>query len=210
MLDGSAVASWLREAGAVVRAEQVRLTQLDAAIGDGDHGLNMTRGFEAVGELVVDRARATPGALLEAAGQVFRARVGGASGPLWGVALQRAGARLGDREAVDAAGLAQALAAAQAGIVDLGAAEPGDKTMLDALAPAVAALEQAARAGEPEEAALLAAARAAEAGAVATVPLLARKGRAAFLGERSIGHQDPGATSVALVMRALANTVARR
>ena len=135
--------------------------------------------------------------------------MGGASGPLWGSALRRAGRSLGDAAEVDGARLAAAIDAALAAIRELGAAEVGDKTIVDALEPAAAALRRAVAAGEPLSRALEAAAAAAEDGARATVPLQARKGRASYLGERSIGHQDPGATSTALIMRALERAVAR-
>lgn len=202
------MAGWLRESAAVIRAEQVRLGQLDAAIGDGDHGANMTRGFDAVTQALDDHAgELAPGRILTSAGRAFSARAGGASGPLWGVALRRAGRSLGARELVSQHELADALQAARAGIVELGAAALEDKTMLDALAPAVDALYDAARREVSELDGAVAAARAAEAGARATIPMLARKGRAAYLGERSIGHQDPGATSVALVMRSLSTAL---
>jgi dihydroxyacetone kinase-like protein len=135
--------------------------------------------------------------------------VGGASGPLWGSALRRAGRSLGTTSEVDGPQLAAALDAALAAIKELGAAVPGDKTIVDALEPAATALRAAVGAGEPLVRAVEAAATAAEDGAAATVPLQARKGRASYLGERSIGHQDPGATSAALILRALARTVAR-
>ena len=130
-----------------------------------------------------------------------------ASGPLWGTAFRRAGRALGDREELDGQDLVVALRAAVDGVVELGAAQPGDKTMVDALGPAVDALAAALDSGEPLEAALSAATKAAESGAKATVPLQARKGRASYLGERSIGHQDPGATSAALVIAALQRAV---
>jgi dihydroxyacetone kinase-like protein len=144
------------------------------------------------------------------AGKTLVATVGGASGPLWGSALRAAGRSLGDTAAIDGASLAAALDAGVAAVVDLGAAQPGDKTMVDALAPAVAALRGHAAAGEPLADTVAAAADAAEAGAAATVPMLARKGRASYLGERSIGHQDPGATSAALIVRALHAAVLER
>jgi dihydroxyacetone kinase-like protein len=208
LVDVHLVAAWLREAAAVVRAEQWRLSTLDAAIGDGDHGANMVRGVDAV-ERVLDGldAEARPGAVLTEAGAAFHRHAGGATGPLWGTALHRAGRRFGDAATGDAATLAAALDAACAGVVTLGAAEPGDKTMLDAMLPAAGAFGAAARERHPIDFGATAAARAAEDGARATVPMLARRGRAAFLGERSIGHQDPGATSVALVIRALATTL---
>jgi dihydroxyacetone kinase-like protein len=202
------VVAWLREAEAAVTGRADYLTQLDAAIGDGDHGINMTRGFDAVGKALVGQGPDTPpGRLLVLAGKTLVATVGGASGPLWGSAFRAAGRSLGDADGYDGEGLAAALDAALAAVVDLGAAQPGDKTMVDALAPATAALRERIAAGDSVAAAVAAAADAAEAGARATAPLQARKGRASYLGERSVGHQDPGATSAALIMRALQTAV---
>jgi phosphoenolpyruvate---glycerone phosphotransferase subunit DhaL len=207
VLDRTVIA-WLHEAQAAVTGRAEYLTQLDAAVGDGDHGINMTRGFEAVGKAIADQGPSTaPGPLLVLAGKTLVATVGGASGPLWGSALRAAGRSLGDADAFDGDGLAAALDAALAAVVDLGAAQPGDKTMVDALAPATAALRERLAAGDPVATAVTAAADAAEAGARATAPMQARKGRASYLGERSIGHQDPGATSAALIMRALQTAV---
>jgi phosphoenolpyruvate---glycerone phosphotransferase subunit DhaL len=204
------VIAWLREAEAAVTGRADYLTQLDAAIGDGDHGINMTRGFDAVGKALAAQDPDTPpGKLLVLAGKTLVATVGGASGPLWGSAFRAAGRSLGEADAHDGDGLAAALDAALAAVVDLGAAKPGDKTMVDALTPATAALRERVAAGDSVAAAVAAAADAAEAGARATVPLQARKGRASYLGERSIGHQDPGATSAALILRALQTAVTK-
>ncbi len=209
VLDRTVIA-WLNEAQAAVTSRADYLTQLDAAIGDGDHGINMTRGFEAVGKaLAAEGPDTVPGRVLVLAGKTLVASVGGASGPLWGSALRAAGRSLGDADGFDGDGLAAALDAALAAVVDLGAAQPGDKTMVDALAPATAALHERLAAGDSVAAAVSAAADAAEAGARATTPMQARKGRASYLGERSIGHQDPGATSAALIMRALQTAVTR-
>jgi phosphoenolpyruvate---glycerone phosphotransferase subunit DhaL len=193
-----------------VRRERDHLTQLDAAIGDGDHGVNMDRGFTAVGQALAGQdGSVPPGRLLVLAGKTLVSTVGGASGPLWGTALRRAGRALGDREELDGPALVESLDAAIAGVVELGAAAPGDKTMVDALQPAVEALRDALWRGLPLPEALSAAAEAADAGARATVPMQARKGRASYLGERSIGHQDPGATSAALIVHALQRAVAQ-
>lgn len=203
-LDAATVTGWMAEIAAAVRAERDHLTQLDAAIGDGDHGINMNRGFDAVGQaLAVQEPGVAPGPLLTLAGKTLVSTVGGASGPLWGTALRRAGRTLGDAPTFGADELVGALDAALAGIVELGAAAQGDKTMVDALAPAVAELRTGLAAGHSLEDALGAAAVAAEAGARATIPLQARKGRASYLGERSVGHEDPGAASAAMVVRAL-------
>jgi dihydroxyacetone kinase-like protein len=198
------IRAWLTEADAQISANSDYLTELDAAIGDADHGINMRRGFDSLSKAIAAQADTTPpGRLLIVAGKTLVATVGGASGPLWGSALRWAGRSLGDSEDFGAGELAAALAAALEGIVDLGAAAVGDKTMVDALDPAVHAMREALDAGEPLGAALDAASDAAQAGAKSTIPLLARKGRASYLGERSIGHQDPGATSTALIVAAL-------
>jgi dihydroxyacetone kinase-like protein len=203
------VNAWMREAASVVSIQRDYLTQLDAAIGDGDHGTNMNRGFEAVQKaLAGQNGDVPPGRLLILAGKTLVSTVGGASGPLWGSALRAAGRTLGDAESFDGAALAAALDAAIAAVIDLGAAAPGDKTMIDALVPAAEALKRGLESGAPLTVALVAASEAAEEGAHETVPMLARKGRASYLGERSIGHQDPGATSAALIMRALERAVA--
>jgi dihydroxyacetone kinase-like protein len=197
-------ARWMRECSAAIAAQKDYLTQLDAAIGDADHGVNMTRGFAAVESKMDELDGGTPpGKLLIAAGQTLVSTVGGASGPLWGTALRRAGKAMGEAEQVDAAVLAEALQAAVAGVVELGAAQPGDKTMVDALQPAVDALRAGVDGGGSLPQALAEATAAAEQGMRETVPMLARTGRASYLGERSIGHQDPGATSAALIVAAL-------
>jgi dihydroxyacetone kinase-like protein len=206
-VDAGTVKRWLNEAAVSVREQRDYLTQLDAAIGDADHGTNMDRGFTAVVEKL-DGLEAPPGKLLTTAGSTLVSTVGGASGPLWGTALRRAGRSLGDAETFGGPELAEALDAALEGIVELGAAQEGDKTMVDALAPAVRVL-RARIDGGGELAEALAEARAAgEEGMRATTPLQASKGRASYLGERSIGHQDPGATSTALIIAALERSVA--
>jgi dihydroxyacetone kinase-like protein len=201
-------ATWMRETAADVAAQADRLTQLDAAIGDGDHGINMNRGFVAVGKALAGQPDGlAPGRVLILAGKTLVSTVGGASGPLWGTFFRAAGRAMGGEESVSAEALRSALAAGVAAVRDLGAAAPGDKTMVDALAPAIDALGAELEAGAPLATALERAADAAADGARATIPLQARKGRASYLGERSIGHEDPGAASAALVMRALARSV---
>jgi dihydroxyacetone kinase-like protein len=196
--------TWLSGAAVAVADNADYLTQLDAAIGDGDHGINMDRGFQAVGKALAGQdASVPPGRLLILAGKTLVSTVGGASGPLWGSFFRGAGRSLGDAERPDGVQLAEALGAGVRAVQDLGAAELGDKTMVDALLPAVGVLREALEAGASLADALADAAEAAEGGARATVPLQARKGRASYLGERSIGHQDPGATSAVLVLRAL-------
>jgi dihydroxyacetone kinase-like protein len=202
-MDAATITSWMTEIASEVRANRDYLIQLDAAIGDGDHGSNMTRGFEAVVGVLATDHDSPPGKLLIAAGRTLVSSVGGASGPLWGTALRRAGRTLGEEQTFDAAQLGEALGAALDGVVELGAAVEGDKTMVDALAPAVRAYKAGLNDGSAAVVAVGQAAKAAEEGMQATVPMQARKGRASYLGERSIGHQDPGATSAALVLRAL-------
>ncbi|MGI5448306.1 dihydroxyacetone kinase subunit DhaL [Streptomyces sp. CA-243310] len=179
---------------AVVEREADRLTELDSPIGDADHGSNLLRGFVAVRTALEAENPETPGAVLQLAGRTLISTVGGASGPLYGTLLRRTGKELGDAAEVSDEDLRKALYAGVGAVAQLGGAAPGDKTMLDALVPGVAALATSYRA----------AGEAAENGALATVPLQARKGRASYLGERSIGHQDPGATSSALLLGALA------
>jgi phosphoenolpyruvate---glycerone phosphotransferase subunit DhaL len=200
---------WFVGAAAALHEQRDYLTQLDAAIGDADHGTNMDRGFTAVLEKLDGLDEAPPGKVLTTAGSTLVSTVGGASGPLWGTALRRAGRALGDGEEFDGAQLATALEAALDGIVDLGAAQVGDKTMVDALAPAVRAFRAGIEDGGSVAEALAAARAASDAGMKSTVPLQAQKGRASYLGERSIGHQDPGATSTALIVAALEESVAQ-
>lgn len=195
---------WMERFAELVTADAERLTRLDAEIGDGDHGTNLTRGLRAaVAALSEDLP---PGKVLMTTGRALVSKTGGASGPLYGTALRRAGKALGDTAEVSAAELAGALRAGLDGVRELGNAEEGDKTMVDAWTPAVAAFENASGEGLP--AAALAALDAAEKGAEATVPLQARKGRASYLGPRSVGHLDPGAASTVLLFRALADTAA--
>jgi dihydroxyacetone kinase-like protein len=207
-MDAITISTWMSEIADSIRAEKDHLVQLDAAIGDGDHGTNMDRGFQAVVKALPADGAEPPGRLLILAGRTLVSTVGGASGPLWGSALRQAGRTLGDAPSFDGQQLAAALDGALEALVDLGQAAPGDKTLVDALGPAPAALHRALDAGHPLPAALAAAAQAAEAGMRATVPMQARKGRASYLGERSVGHQDPGATSAALILRALERAVA--
>ncbi|REE98234.1 dihydroxyacetone kinase subunit DhaL [Thermomonospora umbrina] len=203
-MNGNEFAAWIRRAAELVTADAQRLTALDAAIGDGDHGLNMARGFgAAVAALDALPEDATPGTVLTTAGRAIVSKTGGASGPLYGTALRRAGKALGDVADVDVTGLAGALQAALDGVRELGRAVEGDKTMVDALAPAVAAFEASVADGDALAEAAQAAVDAGEAGMELTVPMEARKGRASYLGPRSIGHLDPGAASTVLVLLAL-------
>lgn len=194
----AALDAWLRAFARLVAENEDELTRLDAAIGDADHGANMNRGLTAAAATLDEPASAGP--RLTKVGMTLISTVGGAAGPLFGTFFLRMGTALGDQDTP--AALAEALRAGLGGVVQRGKAEAGDKTMYDALAPAVAALEAAIAAGEPLADALAAASKAADDGCTATIPLVARKGRASYLGERSVGHQDPGATTVSLFFRA--------
>ncbi|MEU0021825.1 dihydroxyacetone kinase subunit DhaL [Streptomyces rochei] len=193
MLDADFFRRWMTAATALVDREAERLTALDSPIGDADHGSNLQRGFTAVAATLEKEAPGTPGAVLTLAGRQLISTVGGASGPLYGTLLRRTGKALGDAAEVSEEQLAEALRTGVDAVRALGGAQPGDKTMVDALVPAVDALAES----------FAAARTAADEGARATTPLQARKGRASYLGERSIGHQDPGATSAALLFAAL-------
>lgn len=204
-LDVGWAVRWLTLSAQAMAEHRVELIELDRPIGDSDHGENMDRGFRAVMDKLAEAPPETPGAALKLTAMTLMSKVGGAAGPLYGTAFLRAATALGDTSDVDAATLAAALQAARDGIVVRGKAEPGDKTMVDAWTPAIEAAAAAAAAGDGDvRKVLLAAAEAAEAGAVSTDPMLARKGRASYLGERSIGHRDPGAVSSALILRAAA------
>jgi dihydroxyacetone kinase-like protein len=204
-MDAEVFRAWITSAAQVIEANRDHLTQLDAAIGDADHGINLARGFTAVlGALDAAPANsATPGAILTLTGATLISKVGGASGPLYGMAFRRAGKSLGDAAEVDLSALSAALEAALAGVQQLGAAREGDKTMVDALAPATRAFAKAISEGASAGDALGSLAEAASAGAVATIPMQALKGRASYLGPRSVGHEDPGAVSTALILGAL-------
>jgi len=202
-MDTNVFRSWITSAAGVIEANRDHLTQLDAAIGDADHGINLARGFAAVLVALDAKPAATPGAVLTVTGSTLISKVGGASGPLYGMAFRRAGQALGAAEDVDLVALGQALEAALAGVQQLGAAREGDKTMVDALAPATRALAKAVAEGATQADALAAAVAAAAEGAAATVSMEARKGRASYLGPRSVGHEDPGAASTVLILTAL-------
>ena len=206
-MDAGCVRRWLGEVATRLEAERDYLTQLDAAIGDADHGVNMHRGFTAVMARVADLEAATPGQLLKLAGRTFVSTVGGAAGPLYGTAFLQAGEVLGDHQSFGPRLLGDALRAALEGVQRVGAASVGDKTMVDALTPALGAYELELRMGGSLETAASGAREAAAEGMRGTIPLQARKGRASYLGPRSVGHQDPGATSTALMFVALEQAV---
>jgi dihydroxyacetone kinase-like protein len=202
--------SWVRASAAVIEEHAAALTRLDAAIGDGDHGTNMNRGFKAALQRL-DGLEATDfGSVFKAVGMALISKVGGASGPLYGSFYLAAGKDLGDAETVEDGALAAALRAGYDGVVARGKAQLEDKTMLDAWHPALEALDAELAAGSDLGAALDQAERAAQAGMKATIPLVARKGRSSYLGERSRDHQDPGATSTHLLVKALADVVNER
>jgi dihydroxyacetone kinase-like protein len=192
----------MRETARVVAENRALLIDLDRVIGDADHGENLDRGFSAVILKLDADEPATPGAVLKLVAMTLMSTVGGAAGPLYGTAFLRAAASLGDTTEIDPAGVAAMIGAARDGIVARGKAEVGDKTMVDAWTPATESAGTAAQAGASAPEVLAAAANAAHAGAIATEPLIARKGRASYLGERSAGHQDPGAVSTALILQA--------
>jgi dihydroxyacetone kinase-like protein len=202
--DRHTVTRWIGACAEEIAAHRDFLTQLDAATGDADHGVNMDRGFAAAVTVLGAATDLSPGELLVEVGSTIVLRVGGAAGPLYGTALREMGGALGGVERFGLVELTEALEAGLAGIVRLGAADEGDKTMVDAWGPAVEAMRTHHR-KDPGNALRLAR-TAAEAGAVRTVPMQARKGRASYLGPRSVGHQDPGATSSALVFAALERT----
>ncbi len=204
-MDAEVFRAWIVLAAGVIEANRDHLTQLDAAIGDADHGINLARGFTAVLGALEAAATppATPGAILTMTGNTLISKVGGASGPLYGMAFRRAGKALGDAADVDLPALSAALDAALAGVQQLGAAREGDKTMVDALAAATRAFGKAIAEGASQDDALAVLADAASAGAEATVSMQALKGRASYLGPRSVGHEDPGAVSTALILSAL-------
>jgi phosphoenolpyruvate---glycerone phosphotransferase subunit DhaL len=207
IVDAACVRRWLGEVAARLEAERDFLTQLDAAIGDADHGVNMHRGFTAVMARIAGVEEATPGQLLKVAGRTFVSTVGGAAGPLYGTAFLQAGEALGDHGGFGPRLLGDALRASLQGVQRVGAAAVGDKTMVDALAPALGAYELELRMGGSLETAVIGARGAAADGMRGTIPLQARKGRASYLGPRSVGHQDPGATSTALMFAALEQAV---
>jgi phosphoenolpyruvate---glycerone phosphotransferase subunit DhaL len=215
MMDAEVFRAWIRLAADVIDANRDHLTQLDAAIGDADHGINLARGLTAALEAVdahdpAAAAAVTPGKILTVTGRTIISTVGGAAGPLYGMAFRRAGKSLGDAADVDLPTLSAALDAALAGVQKLGAAVEGDKTMVDALAAGNRAFSKAIAEGASQDDALSVLAQAAASGAVGTIPMQARKGRASYLGPRSVGHEDPGAASTALILGALRDAARTR
>ncbi|MCZ4300266.1 dihydroxyacetone kinase subunit DhaL [Microbacterium oxydans] len=207
-VDTAVLADWVSRFGTAVTEKRDWLTELDSAIGDADHGANMARGMSAVGEKLAGGAPGTIDELLKTVGMTLVSSVGGASGPLYGTFFLRMGMTAGAVSELDGPALATALRAGLDGIVARGKAEAGDKTMFDAMAPAVDAMDAALAEGSTVADAVTAAADAAAKGRDATLPLVARKGRASYLGERSAGHLDPGAASTAILFDTLAASVA--
>ena len=204
------VLEWIKAVAKVLNENREYLTSLDAAIGDADHGANMDRGFTAVMTKLPEISDKDIGTVFKTVGMTLLSTVGGAGGPLYGTFFIQAGIKTSGKTELTLEDWQVALEAALAGVVMRGKAEPGDKTMVDALTPAVAALKKAAAESQPVSAALKSSAEAARQGMEATTPLVARKGRASYLGERSAGHQDPGATSSFLILKAAADTWANR
>jgi dihydroxyacetone kinase-like protein len=201
------IMKWLQAIGHVMEANKEFLTQLDAAIGDADHGINMERGFKKVNSQLSTIADKDIGSIFKSTGMALISSVGGASGPLYGTLFLRAGTVASGKHELNTTELAGVLKAGLSGVIERGKAQVGDKTMVDALTPAVKAFEQAAEDGVGIAEALGQTVAAAEQGMKDTIPLIARKGRASYLGERAIGHQDPGATSVYLIIKALHDAV---
>ncbi len=201
------IVHWLRRTAQVLEENRDYLTQLDAAIGDADHGINMDRGFKRVMSQLPTVEDKDIGSILKTTGMALLASVGGAGGPLYGTFFMRAGMAVGAKQELTAQDLVTLLQGAVDGVIQRGKAQPGDKTMVDALLPALEALREAVQTGDDIKTALEKAVAAAEKGMKDTIPMLAKKGRASYLGERSIGHQDPGATSSYLILKALLDTI---
>lgn len=197
---------WLQQLAQVLHENREYLTQLDSPIGDADHGINMDRGFKAVIDKLPTVANMDIGSILKTVGTTLVSTVGGASGPLYGTAFLRAGMATAGKYELFEADYTTMLEAALEGIRARGKAQPGEKTIVDALTPALAAAREAQAQGLDISQITRSASDAAEAGMKATIPMLATKGRASYLGERSIGHQDPGATSSWLMLKTLADT----
>jgi len=202
------VLAWIQRIAELMRQNRDYLTQLDAAIGDADHGANMDRGFQVAVQKLGNEPSNDIGAIFRTVGMALLSSVGGAAGPLYGTFFLELGKQLAGRTTVSAQEWATALRTAVATVAARGQAQVGDKTMIDALAPAVEELERALAEGVSLAAAMQRAAAAAAEGMRATIPLQARRGRASYLGERSVGHQDPGATSSALLLTAAAEILA--
>lgn len=207
MITRAQILQWLQNSATIFAAQKAYLTELDSPIGDADHGINMARGFAKVVEKLPPVAETDIGNILKSTGMVLLSSVGGASGPLYGTFFMRAGGAVQAKQELDGNDLANLLAAGVEGLVQRGRANVGEKTMIDAWTPAIAALKASLEAGDDLVTALSACTQAAERGATETIPLVARKGRASYLGERSAGHQDPGATSTYFLLNALLEAI---
>jgi dihydroxyacetone kinase-like protein len=207
MVTKDQIVKWLENSAAVLNENKDYLTQLDSAIGDADHGTNMARGFKKVMEKLPSVADKDIGNILKTTGMTLISSVGGASGPLYGTFFMRSGMAMAAKEELSDEDLLQLLEAGVEGIVQRGRAQLEDKTMIDAWYPALDALRQAIADGKDTVEVLEAGVNGAEQGMKATIPLQAKKGRASYLGERSIGHQDPGATSSYLMLKTLLETI---
>jgi dihydroxyacetone kinase-like protein len=202
--------AWLKCLQRVYSENRQRLTELDSAIGDADHGINMDRGFQTILKKLPTVEDKDVGTILKTAGMALVSSVGGAAGPLYGTALMQAGTALAGKYELTAADVVTALDAALSGVMMRGKSKPGEKTMIEALAPAIAAMREALDGGASTQQMLERAAAAAEQGMKSTIPMLALKGRASYLGERSIGHQDPGATSSFLLIRLMSEMASKK
>jgi len=204
------VLEFLRRAAEVLHENKEYLTDLDSAIGDADHGINMDRGFQTILKKLPAVEDKDAGTILKTSGMALVSSVGGAAGPLYGTALMQAGTALAGKYELTAADLVTALDAALSGVMMRGKSKPGEKTMIEALAPALAAMREALAGGASTQQMLERATAAAEQGMKSTIPMLALKGRASYLGERSIGHQDPGATSSYLLIRLMSEMASKQ
>lgn len=207
MVDQEKLIEIIRKIGEKIAVEKEFLTELDNVIGDGDHGINMARGFEEVEKKLPDMADKDIGAALKMVGMTLVSKVGGASGPLYGTAFMKAGAALEGKKEMDLQDFLQALQAAVDGVMMRGKSTTGEKTMLDAMEPARKAIQTMSDEGKSAAEAMAAGVKAAEEGVEYTKGIIATKGRASYLGERSIGHQDPGATSFTMMLAVMAEAL---
>lgn len=209
MVTKDEIVAWLEKTAEVLKENKKYLTELDSPIGDADHGVNMDRGFKKVMSKLPSVEDKDIGTILRTGGMALVSSVGGAAGPLYGTLYMEAGKAVSGKMELSEQDLVELVDAALEGVVKRGRAKPGDKTMVDALTPAVEALREAVSNGKDTGEALQAMTEAAHQGMKDTIPMLAKKGRASYVGERSIGHQDPGATSSYMILKALKDTVER-
>jgi dihydroxyacetone kinase-like protein len=201
------IVAWLTAVGSVLSENREYLTTLDAALGDADHGINMDRGFKKVVEVVSKNREKDIGSILKDTGMALISAVGGASGPLYGSFFLRAGSAVSQKSALSVRDILDLYRAGLDGVIDRGKAQPGDKTMVDALAPGVGALQKEVEQGKDIVASMRIAVHETEMGMRSTIPMIAKKGRASYLGERSIGHQDPGATSSYFILKTFLDVI---